>query len=1044
VHDERASTLERARRLLRHTIRPGIHPRRLTPEVAAYHVHGEPVPVERARAAAYEPFPIGGAWGGRWDTTWFRLRATVPAGWRGSEVAMRVSVGYAGQDGFAAEALVWGDRGPEQGLSRFHQEHVVLRCAEGGEPVEVLLEAAANPEGPFSADTWPDLRPDYEGPPLYRLARAELVTVDRVVEALFHDFQTVFDLATELSTDTAAGGRAIAALAAACRAVDPDDVHASAPGATAALAPALGAPAPPKGHRLVAVGHAHLDTAWLWPVRETIRKCARTFSSAVRLMDEYPEYRFACSQPQHWAWVKEHYPTLYARMTEKVRSGQLTPVGAMWVEADCNIPSGESLVRQLVHGKRFYLEEFGIDVEELWLPDVFGYPASLPQLMRSAGVRWFLTQKISWNETNVFPHNTFWWEGIDGSRVLAHFPPADTYNGIMTVEQVRHAERNFKDHGVSDVSLYLFGWGDGGGGPTREMLESAKRLGDLDGVPAVEMGRADGFFERAEHSAGPLASWVGELYLELHRGTYTTQARTKRANRLAELALRDAELWGAGAGHPVDLDGAWKKLLLQQFHDVIPGSSIGWVYDDALRDLEQARTSAEAFTDAALGQLTAEIDTTGCAMPVVLWNSLSHDRDEIVELDAPDAQLSVAVGPDGAVVPLQRTSDGRLLFPARVPPVGYAAYDLHNGVAPVDDGEGAARATGQSLDNGILRVTFGADGLITSIYDHEASREVIEAGAKGNVLQLLDDRPTRWDAWDIDRAAFDDVRELTGIESFEVLEDGPHRASVRIIRRFGASLLVQRISLTRGSRRLDFVTEVDWHEERKLLKVAFPVTIRSPRATYEIQFGHVERPTHSNTSWDAARFEVCGHKWADLGESGYGVALLNDCKYGYDIHGNVMRLSLLRAPNWPDPNADRGSHDFTYSLLPHPGDFGDAGVREAAYALNAPLRSVIGAAAPGRRPATASFVTVEGARAVIDTIKPADDGNGVVLRLYEAGGGRGTVRMDCSGLLDGATVTQAIRTDLLERPLAPLQHDGRTVTVELHPFEIATIRVLRA
>ena len=528
-----------------------VRPRRRGPsvplEVAAFHVHGEPVTAAEAFAADYEPFAVGGAWGPAWDTTWFRLRGAVPPEWAGRQVALGFAIGGAGSTGFGAEALVWRDGRPVQGLSPNHREHLVATAALGGEAVEVFVEAAANPPSPFGTNPWPMLLAEPDGAPLFTLAQADLHVRDPEFEGFWHDFRVTVELLGELPEGEPRWARVCAGLERACNLLELPDISQSWRRAAPVLSELLAERPAPGTHAVAMIGHAHLDTAWLWPLRETVRKCARTFSTALDLMDRYPEYRFAVSQAQHLAWMRDRYPDLYERLKARIAEGRVEPTGSMWVEADCNIPSGESLVRQIVHGKRFYLDEFGIETSDVWLPDVFGYSAALPQIMRRAGIRWFLTQKLSWNQYNVLPHHSFFWEGIDGSRVFTHFPPADTYNGNVSVRELRFAVENFKDHDRASRSLYLFGWGDGGGGPTAEMLESARRLAETDGVPRLSIEGPRAFFSQAEAEAEAADApvWAGELYLELHRGTYTSQAATKLGNRRGEFALREAELWAA-------------------------------------------------------------------------------------------------------------------------------------------------------------------------------------------------------------------------------------------------------------------------------------------------------------------------------------------------------------------------------------------------------------------------------------------------------------------------------------------------------------------
>ena len=984
--------------VVRKVVRAATYPRRTPLEVAAHHVHGEPISPALAYERPYERFDVGGQWGGRWDTTWFRMRGVIPDDWAGEEVVARVDIGGGGvAPSFTAEAQIWRGNDPVQGLHHMHRDHPITRAATGGEPVELFIEAAANPVPPFHTADWPLLGPDHDGAPMYVLAMAELAVVDREVEALWFDLRTLTQLVDHVA-DEPRNSQVFRALNEAITLIDRRDVAGSAKAARAVLAPALERPTS-HGHTVTAVGHAHIDSAWLWPVRETKRKCARTFSNQLRLMDDYPEHRFACSQAQQYAWIRDEYPTLFARIKEAVERGQWEAVGGMWVEPDTNVPSGESLVRQVVHGKRFFLDELGVESHELWIPDVFGYSAALPQIARQAGVSALITQKLSWNNMNRFPHSTFWWEGLDGSRILTHFPPADTYNGVWSVEELVTSMHRFVEHGRSDRSLYPFGFGDGGGGPTREMLEFARRMSDLDGLPRAQIGSVAEFLRAVEEEEGDaLDTWVGELYFELHRGTYTTQAATKLGNRRGEEALREAELWSVAAcvatgdwsTYPTDeLRRAWELLLLNQFHDIIPGSSINWVYEDTSRDHAEVLRIAGAAIARAQAALVHGDGTT-------VFNPASTARRDVVAID------------------------GELTM-VDVPACGYASpAPVTERTVAVEDG---------ALENQHLRVTWDADGLLTSVWDKVASREVL--AGRGNVFQLHEDNPVNYDAWDVDLTYLDAVTDLVDVDSIEILERGSLRASVRFVRNFGASSITQTMRLDAGSRRVEFHTEVDWHEHHRFLKVAFPVDVRSSRATYEIQHGHLERPTVWNTSWDLARFEVCAQRWADLSETGYGVALLNDSKYGYDIHGNVMRLSLLRAPGWPDPEADRGHHSFAYALLPHIGTFQDVRIAAEAEAFNLPLDVVPGSAAsPG------SFASVDRSGVSIEAVKRADREDAIVVRLCEVDGRRGPVRLAVN-----APFTRAARTDLLERETDALAVEGRSVALTLRPFELVTIKL---
>lgn len=977
-------------RVLREIVTPGVYPRRSPLRVVAHHVGGEPIPFAEAVRREFEPFDVGGVWGPMWDTTWFRFSADVPTGWSGA-----VALVHLGGDelvGFSAEGLVWSAAGtPLQGVHHRHRE-VSLNGIRSGDRVEFLVEAAANPIPPWHLPDWPNLRPDYAGKPLYTLAQAEIAEPDREMEALHLDISVLLQAAGR-SPDT------LDVLGEACRLLERG---APASEARALLRPLLGA-ATDSSHVVTAVGHAHIDSAWLWPARETRRKCARTFANQLRLMERYPEHRFACSQAAQYRWVKDEHPGLYDQIRSRVAEGRWEPLGGMWVEADSNVPSGESLLRQLVHGKRFFAEEFGVETAELWIPDVFGYSAALPQIARHAGVTAIVTQKMSWNDTNVFPHTTFWWEGHDGSRLLAHFPPADTYNGDFSVSEVAACRDNHRDRELADTSLYPFGYGDGGGGPTARMIERSHRVANLEGMPRVTIGSVAGFLSSVDTEK--LRTWTGELYLEAHRATLTTHADVKLSNRRGEEALREAELWSVAAG--IDsrerLDHAWKLLLFNQFHDIIPGSSIGWVYDDARTDYEEVMRVTASVIQEAQHQIVIQGDGWSA------FNPASSGRVELAECDGVPAI-------------------------AAVPACGWAT------VEPLDAGEirvvldssgmGTAAAGDGWIENDFLRVAWDSDGLLTSVWDRRADREVLAPGERGNLFQIHEDHPRAFDAWDVDREYLDAKTDLTAVESVEVVEVGPARAGVRMVRRFGESMISQTMSLTAGCRRLEFHTEVDWQENHRFLKVAFPVAVRATRATYEIQHGHVERPTVENTTWDKARFEVCAHRWADLSESGYGVALINDCKYGYDIRGHVMRLSLLRAPGYPDPTADRGKHHFGYALLPHAGDLRDAGVPAEAEWFNLPLTLRRGVVAGADR-----LVELDREGVSVEAIKWADDGDGVIVRLCEIHGSRGPIRVGLNH-----PHGPVWRADLLERNCDSVEVVAGQVRLSLRPFELVTLR----
>lgn len=1040
-------TVRRLRKALNERIEPLLYPRKAAVEVEAWDVKGEPVDYATAMEAPYESFQVGTKWGSAWDTWWFRFRGEVPASWAGEEVYLLVDLGSPWKaEGFTCEGMIWRDGKVVEAVNINRADVTVGRPVKGGEAVEIYLEAGANSTS--SGEDGRDLlEPSYGGNPIFTLKQAELATFDREAWVLFHDYRVCLEAIENLPKESPRRAKLLYGLNQALNYFEEAD-RTTWETVRGLIAPLLAAKNGSSAMEVSAVGHAHIDTAWLWPLRETMRKCARTFTSALNYMEDYPEYVFVCSQAVQYAWMKAKYPEVYARIGEAIKRGQWEPVGSMWVEPDTNLASGESLVRQILHGKGFFREEFGYETEDIWLPDVFGYSASFPQIMEQAGIRYFLTQKISWNQFNRFPHHTFLWEGIDGTRIFTHFPPADTYNGDFTVGEIHRIEEKFLEHDRANRALEVYGYGDGGGGPTKQMLETAARLKDFEGIPKVTLETCKAFFQKAEEDAVDPPVWVGELYLELHRGTYTTQAKNKLGNRKGEFVLREAEFADAmstllrGADGPAmadpaseravydvfeharggdrrgrvgALDRAWKLLLLNQFHDIIPGSSINWVYRDSDRDYATIMALGEAVQTDSIEILAKAIDTGEAAEPILVMNSLSLPRAEVVR------------GPEGEAMWLEAPSCG---------------YAVNDGKLARTLPEGSTKVTvtetdgGLVIENGLIRVTLDEEGLLSSVYDLWAEREVLAEGERGNLLQLHQDIPNNWDAWDVDIFHRETVEDLTALDSMEVEESGPMRVVVRIERRFGDSHIIQRLVIRAESTRLDFETELDWQEKRKLLKVAFPVAIHSPRATYEIQYGHLERPTHMNTSWDMARFEVCAHKWADLSEGDYGVALLNDCKYGHDIFGNVMRLSLLRSPQAPDPEADRGKHTFTYALLPHEGDFRTGSVIEEAYALNVPLQVRSLPQQTGQLEEEQCWLEVDRPGVIIEAIKLAEDGSGdLIVRLYEAFGTRG--RCTLSTQLPVQSVT---RCDLLETPGEELEIEDGMTSLTLKPFEIVSLR----
>ncbi|WP_420122410.1 alpha-mannosidase [Nakamurella sp.] len=1012
MHDRTALVEMRIDRFITERLRPALYRRRTPLTVRAWVVNGEPVPFAEAERAVYEPFSVGTAWGRPWDTTWFAVTGEVPAGWldadgalpAGTRAELVVDLGFtAGQSGFQAEALVWGRDGvPIKGIAPFNT--AVAAAVDVAGRVDVLIEAASNPDvgSLFSFEPTALGDPATAGrEPAYVLRAVDLALRDLVVADLLADALVLRGLLGQLDLGSPRRAQILLALDRMADTVDPHDVAGTASAGRAVLAPLLDRPAGASAHVLHAVGHAHIDSAWLWPVRETARKVSRTFSNVLALMDSDPDFVFASSSAQQFAWVKEFYPTLWTRLVERVREGRFVPVGGMWVESDTNMPGGEALVRQFVEGKGFFRSEFGIDTPEVWLPDSFGYTGAFPQIARAAGARWFLTQKISWNETNRIPHHTFLWEGIDGTRLFTHFPPVDKYNSDVSAEDLAHAERNFADKGRSSVSLLPYGYGDGGGGPTAEMTATIARTASLEGSPVVRHSTPREFFTAAQTEYPSPEVWSGELYLEFHRGTYTSQLRTKQGNRRSEHLLREAELWAATAAiragweYPADrLKRIWQLVLLQQFHDILPGTSIAWVHQDAERNYDRIRTELGDIVDEALRALL------GTGDGAVLANAAPHTR-------------------------------------AGVPALGIAPVATDGPVRPEPDGETIV------LDNGVVRVVIDRNGLIASMVDLATGREVVPVGDRAGLLQLHRDTPTQWDAWDIDEHYRRTVTDLVAADLVEIDD-----AAVVVGRSFGNSTVVQRMWLDAGSRTLSIDLDIDWHERQKLLKLAFPVDVHTDRAASEIQFGHIERPTHTNTSWDAARFETVAHRWVRVAEPDFGVAVTNDSTYGHDISRrakdgggttSTVRLSLVRAALFPDPGQDQGRHRLRVGLVAG-ADVVHAVVE--GYRTNLGKRIVQDVAVGEVEP----LVSVDHPGVVVEAVKLAEDGTGdVVVRLYEALGRRARARFSVA--FPAASV---VETDLLESAIeggtaiVDGSSDGSGADLALRPFQLVTVRVARA
>ena len=990
---------------------------------------------EQAAKQPFAPMMPGQAWGRTWEYCWMRGSVTLPEAAAGKRIVMDLNTGgettvFVDGQSFGTYRAGWVDV-----AHHFIEDNCLTRCGEAGRTYDILLEAYAGHYFPHSSTlggcaTGPVLPGSYTDPQ-ENTQRAILGKMtygiwNEDAYQLYMDLETLNLLVDQVDAESLRADKLAEALERATLIAEFEqplaDRIASYRAAREALRPVLSAVNGTTAPRFYAIGNAHLDLAWLWPMAETHRKTSRTFAAQLRLMAEYPEYKYLQSQPAAYVMCREHYPELYERIKQAAKSGQWIAEGAMWVEPDTNMTSGESLVRQVIHGKRFFKEEFGVDSVLLWLPDTFGYSAALPQILRGCGVRYLVTQKIFWsyNEGDPFPYHYFTWQGADGSEVTSFLPTSYTYR--TDPQEICEAWKKRVQKRGLDAFLLPFGYGDGGGGPTRDHIEFLRREENLEGMPRVRTENPVKFFEDMEAAGGSQHTYVGELYFSAHRGVFTSQAAIKKGNRKAEIALREAEMWGAlTADYPLQrMDAAWKRLLLNQFHDILPGSSIARVYEDARRDHRWIISEAEAVRKEAMAKLTQGDGIT-------VFNSLSFDRVGLVKL--PEEYADGAVTAEGKDVPVQRTEDG-LLGRVCVPACG--AVSLEPRKSEKQASVLARRVKDQYiLENEHIRAAVNERGEIVSFIDKETGREF--AAGPMNRLLLFKDVPRMYDAWDIDSNYVSQPIPLDEPAEVEIREERGVRAVLHVERRIQHSVFEQEIVLAADSSRLDFVTRIDWRELHRLLKVEFPVDVQSAEGINEIQFGYMTRPTHRSRLYDSDRFEVCNQRYSALCDQSHGAAVLNDCKYGISMNGNALQLTLLRAPASPEMRADNGEQTFTYAFTAWEGSLMDSPVVREAYDLNVPLQT-----APGHGPTFSAF-RVDAPNVFIDTVKPAEDGSGdIILRLYEAK--KADTNCHLSIQIPASSV---FLCDMLENRTEPLTMKDGKVSLHFRTFEVKTLRIHR-
>lgn len=960
---------------------------------------------------------------------WFRSRVTIPQDFAGKSVWLRIHTQIEEwDDGKNPQFLVFINGQVVQGADMNHREVLLSRQAQGGQTLDVDIQAytgTLHREFAFLADLYvldEEINHLYYDllVPLQAFPRMEEDSKLRLdIRTVLNDTINLLDLRQPYSQEFYASLRRAQA-------------H-----ITRELYEKMGG-----WDQVVAtcIGHTHIDVAWWWTVAQTREKVVRSFATVLKLMEEYPNYKFMSSQPVLYYFLKQRYPELYEKIKQRVAEGRWETEGGMWLEADCNLTSGESLVRQFLYGKRFFREEFGQDSKILWLPDVFGYSGALPQIMKKSGVDYFMTTKLAWNQINRIPNDTFLWRGIDGSEVLTHLittlgvgqNPKEsfftTYNGMLHPDAIMGGWERYQNKEINNDILISYGYGDGGGGPTRQMLETSQRMEQgIRGIPKVRQETARTYFDQLNRRVKDnrrLETWEGEFYFEYHRGTYTSMARNKRGNRKSELAMMDLETLGVLSGdYPAQADTRlWRDvILLNQFHDILPGSSIAEVYDVTKQEYAALEQEVSGLIQARLEALA------GAGDGVTVFNTLGFARSDVVRL----GQLSAQALEDGAgrCYPVQQTAAGAVAYLENLPAKGYVTLRRAEGQAPSP----FLRRDDFHLETPYYSVTLDSKGRFASLFDKEHDRELMKPGTLGNLLRVYEDKPIYYDNWDIDRYYTEKHYDVEDLHSLAWTEDGPVQTTLELCYGFCGCTLRQRIHFYANTRRIDFETVVDWKLHQHLLKAEFPLDIHTDEATFDVQFGNVTRKVHTNTSWDKARFESCGQKWMDYSEGHYGVSLLNDCKYGHSVLEGVVALTLIKSGVEPNPNADVETHRFTYALYPHGETWKQAGTVQESYKLNQPAY-VLPAGTPGK---TYSYASVDKSNVILETVKQAEDGQGTILRLYECENARTKFTLTVP-----AATTQACVTNLLEETQQPLTVTNGQIHCTIHPYEILTIRIV--
>lgn len=991
----------------------------------------------------WNDYRCGELWGGYDCHSLFSTNIKIPKEFNDKTVVFIVTTGKEGEwDALNPQMLFYLNGELIQGIDVNHREVLISERAVFDEEFHIELLA-------------------YSGMHHERIQlRTEICILDREIEDIYYNIKNPLDIAALLDENSEDRIRILKALGEVCDFIDfrkvyEDEFYGSLKKANELLKKVFYSEINYGSPKVVAIGHTHIDIAWLWTLSQTKEKAIRSFSTVLKLMEQYPEYKFMSSQPILYKFIKEENPEVFEKIKMRVKEGRWEVDGAMWLEADCNIPSGESLVRQILFGYKFFEEEFGVISKSLWLPDVFGYSAALPQILKRSGINYFMTTKLSWNQFNTIPNDTFMWKGLDGSEVFSYFVTTcdykkeeditfsgknqrTTYTGILNANQTIGTFKRYQNKDINEDTLMLFGYGDGGGGPTKEMLENARRLKyGLPNCPRIEIGFEGEFFDNIYDKLKDdkdLPKWVGELYFEYHRGTYTSMAKNKWYNRKLEILYENIETLSTlnmilGEEYPQkEIDEGWDIILLNQFHDIIPGSSIRQVYEESHEQYEEILNKGRETLKDGINKLISK--TKIDKKSIFVFNFESYLRDDIVEVELEDEfEVAYVFNSKKDIVKVQQCGNKILFYAKGIPAKGYQVYEIM-------EGKLESHNTFENLkrfENKFFKIEFDDDYNLASLFYKDCNREVIRNGERGNKFQAFEDRPINFENWDIDIFYKRKIYEDFHLESVELIESGPIRYCIKVVKSFVKSTIVQYIYFYNDIPRIDFKNEIEWNEQNILLKVNFPVDINSYRATYDIQFGNVERETHENTSWDMAKFETCGHKWTDLSEGDFGVSLLNDCKYGHDIKNGNMRITLLRAGTYPNEVADIGFHEFTYSIYPHAGTWKEAETHNMACNLNNPLYASYIERSEGELESSLSIANVDKDNCVIEVLKRSEDGQGIIVRIYEYKNKRTFVNLNFY-----YKVEEVWECDLMERMETRMVVKDKSLGFMIKPYEIKT------